>query len=214
MLPVTHGAEFTRLQVLLYTLVLFAATLLPFIYGMSGWIYLVGALVLGLRLHRLRAGSCGATTATRWRGAPSASPSVYLSLLFAALLLDHYLEPMAAADTRRCVGCSPLAVAACWPAATARRRVAEAVVQGGRHHRRRVRARAVAARRRRQARARWPTSRARSRWSSSATRSAPTSARRRWPNWPRSSATWAPTASACRASSSRVDPRARHAARC
>ena len=36
MLPVTHGTEFTRLQVLLYTLVLFAATLLPFVYGMSG----------------------------------------------------------------------------------------------------------------------------------------------------------------------------------
>ena len=42
MLPVTHGAEFTRLHVLLYTLVLFAATLLPFVYGMSGWIYLAG----------------------------------------------------------------------------------------------------------------------------------------------------------------------------
>ena len=48
MLPITHGAEFTRLQVLLYTLVLFAATLLPFTYGMSGWLYLVSALVLGL----------------------------------------------------------------------------------------------------------------------------------------------------------------------
>jgi protoheme IX farnesyltransferase len=46
MLPITHGAEFTRLQVLLYTLVLFAATLLPFTYRMSGWIYLVSALVL------------------------------------------------------------------------------------------------------------------------------------------------------------------------
>ena len=54
MLPVTHGTEFTRLQVLLYTLVLFAATLLPFIYGMSGWIYLVGAVVLGRPVHRLR----------------------------------------------------------------------------------------------------------------------------------------------------------------
>ena len=40
MLPVTHGDEFTRLHVFLYTLVLFAATLLPFIYGMSGSIYL------------------------------------------------------------------------------------------------------------------------------------------------------------------------------
>ena len=72
MLPVTHGAEFTRLQVLLYTLVLFAATLLPFVYGMSGWIYLVSALVLGRGVHRLRRARCGATTATRWRGGPSA----------------------------------------------------------------------------------------------------------------------------------------------
>ena len=47
MLPVTHGAEFTRLQVLLYTLVLFAATLLPFVHGMSGVIYLTAAVLLG-----------------------------------------------------------------------------------------------------------------------------------------------------------------------
>src|SRR5205823_345967 len=46
MLPVTHGNEFTRLQVLLYTFVLFAATLLPFIHGMSGWLYLASAVVL------------------------------------------------------------------------------------------------------------------------------------------------------------------------
>jgi protoheme IX farnesyltransferase len=46
MLPVTHGNEFTRLQVLLYTLVLFAACLMPFIYGMSSWLYLGVAVVL------------------------------------------------------------------------------------------------------------------------------------------------------------------------
>ena len=40
MLPVTHGNEFTRLQILLYTLVLFAACLMPFAYGMSSWLYL------------------------------------------------------------------------------------------------------------------------------------------------------------------------------
>ncbi|MCB2030207.1 MAG: heme o synthase, partial [Rhodoferax sp.] len=40
MLPVTHGSEFTRLQILLYTAVLFAACLLPFVYGMSSWLYL------------------------------------------------------------------------------------------------------------------------------------------------------------------------------
>ena len=48
MLPVTHGNEFTRLQVLLYTLVLFAACLLPFVYGMSGWLYLAAAVVLSV----------------------------------------------------------------------------------------------------------------------------------------------------------------------
>src|SRR5574343_691945 len=48
MLPVTHGNEFTRLHVLLYTVILLAGSLLPFIYGMSSWIYLVSALVLGL----------------------------------------------------------------------------------------------------------------------------------------------------------------------
>ena len=92
MLPVTHGPEFTRLQVLLYTVVLFAATLLPFVYRMSGWIYLVAAMLLGLRfIHyafRLwRAYSDGLARQTFrfsiW----------HLSLLFAALLLDHYLEP-------------------------------------------------------------------------------------------------------------------------
>ena len=92
MLPITHGPEFTRLQVLLYTVVLFAATLLPFVYRMSGWIYLVAALWLGLRFigyaFRLwRTYSDGLARQTFrfsiW----------HLSLLFAALLLDHYLDP-------------------------------------------------------------------------------------------------------------------------
>jgi heme o synthase len=56
MLPVTHGNEFTRLQILLYTFVLFAACLMPFAYGMSSWIYLLAAT----------ASSFGRTTATRW----------------------------------------------------------------------------------------------------------------------------------------------------
>ena len=54
MLPVTHGSEFTRLHVFLYTLVLFAATLLPFVAGMSGPIYLAAAIVLGVDVQRLR----------------------------------------------------------------------------------------------------------------------------------------------------------------
>ncbi len=91
MLPVTHGAEFTRLQVLLYTLVLFAATLLPFVSGMSGWFYLVSALALG-GLFTLYAWKL-------WRDYSDALARktfrfsiVHLSLLFAALLVDHYLR--------------------------------------------------------------------------------------------------------------------------
>src|SRR6266705_3081249 len=48
MLPVTHGNEFTRLQVFLYTLVLFAACLMPFAYGMSGWLYLAVAVAVSI----------------------------------------------------------------------------------------------------------------------------------------------------------------------
>ena len=92
MLPVTHGPEFTRLQVLLYTLVLFAATLLPFIIGMSGLLYLAAAAVLG-----------GLFIVYAWRLWREYSDALarktfrfsiwHLSLLFAALLLDHYLGP-------------------------------------------------------------------------------------------------------------------------
>ena len=94
MLPVTHGAEFTRLQVLLYTLVLFAATLLPFISGMSGCDLPGGGGGAGRPASSATPGSCGATTPTRWRARPSVSRSVHLSLLFAALLVDHYLGPL------------------------------------------------------------------------------------------------------------------------
>ncbi|KQY86459.1 heme o synthase [Pelomonas sp. Root1444] len=90
MLPVTHGNDYTRLQILLYTWVLFAATLLPFLAGMSGWFYLVCAVALGL-------GFCGYAFRL-WR---SYSEKLarrtfwfsiwHLSLLFAALLIDHYL---------------------------------------------------------------------------------------------------------------------------
>jgi protoheme IX farnesyltransferase len=93
MLPVTHGAEFTRLHVFLYTLVLFAATLLPFVAGMSGFIYLVAAAVLG-----------AAFIGYAWKlwrdySDPLARETfrfsiLYLALLFAALLLDHYLDPL------------------------------------------------------------------------------------------------------------------------
>jgi len=93
MLPVTHGSEFTRLQVLLYTFVLFAATLLPFVFGMSGVIYVAAAVVLGALF-----------TGYAWQLWRSYSDALarrtfrfsilHLSLLFAALLVDHYLNPL------------------------------------------------------------------------------------------------------------------------
>ena len=93
MLPVTHGAEFTRLHVFLYTLVLFAGTLLPFVSGMSGVIYLVAAVVLNAGFV--------AYAWKLWRDYSDALARktfrysiIYLSLLFAALLVDHYLRPM------------------------------------------------------------------------------------------------------------------------
>ena len=92
MLPVTHGNEFTRLQILLYTYILFAATLLPFVQGMSGWLYLAAAVVLGGRfIHyaiRLRREYSEALARETFRFS-----IWHLSLLFAALLLDHYLRP-------------------------------------------------------------------------------------------------------------------------
>lgn len=90
MLPVTHGNEFTRLQVLLYTLVLFAACLLPYVYGMSSWLYLASAVGLslgfcwyGFRLWREYSDALARQTFR--------FSLIHLSALFAALLLDHYL---------------------------------------------------------------------------------------------------------------------------
>ncbi len=95
MLPITHGAEFTRLHVFLYTLVLFAATLLPVVIGMSGWIYLAAAVVLGVWFcalgWRLWRHYCDALARrTFWFSI------WHLAGLFAALLLDHYLMPLVA----------------------------------------------------------------------------------------------------------------------
>ena len=90
MLPVTHGNEFTRLQILLYTLVLFASCLLPFIIGMSSWLYLVASLVFngmfvayGYKLWREYSDELARRTFR--------FSLIHLSGLFAALLLDHYL---------------------------------------------------------------------------------------------------------------------------
>ncbi len=92
MLPITHGSAFTRLQVLLYTVVLFAATLLPYVYGMSGLIYLASAVALGVGFM--------VYAWQLWRDYSDALArrtfrfSIWhLSLLFLALLIDHYLGP-------------------------------------------------------------------------------------------------------------------------
>ncbi|MBE5313926.1 MAG: protoheme IX farnesyltransferase [Xanthomonadales bacterium] len=91
MLPVTHGVEYTRVQVLLYTLLLIAATLLPWVTGMSGSFYLGGAMVLnGVFLYY----------ALRLLNPPSERFAmevfnysvIYLMALFAFLLVDHYLD--------------------------------------------------------------------------------------------------------------------------
>lgn len=90
MLPVTHGNEFTRLQVFLYTLVLFAACLMPFVFKMSGWLYLAAAVALSIGFSgyawRLWRHYSDALARQTFRFS-----LIHLSVLFAALLLDHYL---------------------------------------------------------------------------------------------------------------------------
>lgn len=90
MLPVTHGANFTRLHILLYSFALLGTTLLPFAVRMSGWLYLIAAVALGLRFVWLS-----------WRLYKNYSDELarylfkfsilYLALLFASLLIDHWL---------------------------------------------------------------------------------------------------------------------------
>ena len=89
MLPVTHGSEYTRLQILLYTVVLLAATLLPYAIRMSGLLYLVAAIALG-------AVFVGYAIALLVRYSDELARRsfrfsiFYLAALFSALLLDHY----------------------------------------------------------------------------------------------------------------------------
>ncbi|RYF47141.1 MAG: protoheme IX farnesyltransferase, partial [Comamonadaceae bacterium] len=90
MLPVTHGEQFTRLQILLYSVALLATTLLPYAVRMSGMLYLISALVLG-----------GMFLSYAWRLYRQYSDAlaramfrfsiIYLSLLFLALLVDHWV---------------------------------------------------------------------------------------------------------------------------
>ena len=89
MLPVTHGAAYTKLQLLLYTVILIACTLLPVAAGMAGMIYLASVLVLNayflfLAIKLLIAYSDALAKKT------FAYSIFYLAALFAALLIDHY----------------------------------------------------------------------------------------------------------------------------
>ncbi|MFJ2986940.1 heme o synthase [Collimonas sp. NPDC087041] len=91
MLPITHGMAFTQFQVWLYTIALVATTMLPFAVGMSGLIYLASAAVLGViflwyawQIYRHYTDLIARKT--------FAYSIIYLSLLFAALLVDHYLK--------------------------------------------------------------------------------------------------------------------------
>lgn len=95
MLPVTHGNSFTRLQILLYTLLLAAVAVLPFVMRMSGILYLVGAVLLNaiflryaIRLYRRYSDALARKT--------FAYSIQYLAILFALLLIDHYWRPFAA----------------------------------------------------------------------------------------------------------------------
>ncbi|AGS38982.1 MULTISPECIES: heme o synthase [Cycloclasticus] len=90
MLPVTHGAEFTRLHIVFYTVLLILVSLLPYLTGMSGMLYLVSAIGLGFGflyyavLLKKTADDIIAMKAFKYS-------ILYLMLLFAALLIDHYL---------------------------------------------------------------------------------------------------------------------------
>jgi len=90
MLPVTHGICYTKLNVLLYTILLLVVTTLPFVVGMSGWFYLISACLLGLRFLywaiKLYGSDQPVIAMYTFRFS-----IIYLMLLFVVLLIDHYL---------------------------------------------------------------------------------------------------------------------------
>ena len=90
MLPVTHGESFTRLQILLYTILLLVITLVPFLIGMFAYLYFFSALLLGLvflfwSIRLMKPSNTDAPMAT------FKFSILYLALLFGAMLVDHYL---------------------------------------------------------------------------------------------------------------------------
>jgi len=91
MLPVTHGIQYTRLHTLLYTIILVAVTALPFVTGMSGLLYLTGAMILGgifiYYAIRMQSGKDDKIAIKTF-----GYSIVYLMLLFTVLLVDHYIK--------------------------------------------------------------------------------------------------------------------------
>lgn len=92
MLPVTHGEKYTALNILLYTLLLIVVSVLPYVFGMFGWIYLLGALLLGARFLYwaviMILGRNGS-------GMKTFQYSIwYLMILFVVMLTDHYVLPV------------------------------------------------------------------------------------------------------------------------
>jgi len=95
MLPVTHGNRFTAWQILFYTVLLVCVTALPFATGMSGWVYLIGAMALGVHYIVHAVGLLVSDDASRPMKAFGYS-IVYLMALFAIMLFDRYLPHMIA----------------------------------------------------------------------------------------------------------------------
>lgn len=90
MLPVAYSSDFTRLHILLYTILLVLVTLLPYLTGMSGLIYLAAALILG-GFFLYQALQLKVRTDERLPMRMFSFSISYLALLFAALLIDHYV---------------------------------------------------------------------------------------------------------------------------
>ena len=89
MLPVTHGRDFARLHIFLYSILLFCITLFPYIWGLSGFIYLTGVVLIGLKFtidaYLLMISKSAAEAIALFKYSIT-----YLAVLFALLLLDHY----------------------------------------------------------------------------------------------------------------------------
>ena len=89
MLPVTHGKDFARLHIFLYSILLFCITLFPYILELSGFIYLSGAIFIGLKFV-VDSYTLMTTKSSRKAIGLFRYSITYLALLFAFLLVDHY----------------------------------------------------------------------------------------------------------------------------